>query len=188
MIRAILRQYVPLAVVITAFCGLAYLLVQQDLRLSGNDTQIQIAEDAAARLAAGEPLAGVVPTGTLDVGSSLAPFTIAYDDQGHVLAATGLLHGEPPALPAGVLDYVRQHGEDSISWQPEAGVRFAAVVSRVTGAHPGFVLAARSLREVEVRIGVVEELAGAAWLATMVATLIAVVVVEAVFRQPAAAR
>ena len=184
MFRSILRHFLPLAVIITAFAGLAYLVTQQALRLSGNDPQIQLAQDAAASLAAGQPVASVAPSGTLDIGRSLAPFTVVYDDQGHVLAATGLLHGQAPALPGGVLDYVRQHGEDRISWQPEPGARFAAVVERVAGTQPGFVLVARSLNETEARIATVEELAGAAWLATMLATLVAVVLVEALFRQP----
>src|SRR5215472_6374225 len=152
MLKAILRHFLPLAVVITAFCGLGYLVGQQVLRQLANDPQIQMAQDTAARLAAGEVLASVVPSATLDVGRSLAPFTIVYDDQSKVLAATGQLHGQPPALPAGVLDGVRQGGEDVVSWQPEPSARFAAVIERVTGAQPGFVLVARSLDETEDRI------------------------------------
>jgi hypothetical protein len=178
VIRQIVRHWLPLAAVITALCALAYLVAQQTLRLTGNDPQIQLAQDAADRLSAGVPLATVVPTGTLDVGRSLAPFTIAYDDQGNILAATGQLHGQPPALPSGVLDFVRQNGEDRRSWQPAPGVWYAAVVERVSGAHPGFVLVARSLRETEQRIVVVEQLAVAAWLATWVLSLIVVVFVE----------
>jgi hypothetical protein len=180
MLRQIIRHYLPLALVITAFCALAYLLTQQTLRLGANEPQIQMAQDAAARLSAGEAPASVVPVGTLDVGRSLAPFTIAYDEQGNVLAATGLLHGQPPALPSGVFDSVRQNGEDRISWQPEPGVRYAAVVERVTGAQPGFVLAARSLRETEDRIGVMGQLTVAAWLAALLAALVLVVLVELV--------
>jgi hypothetical protein len=178
MLRQIIRHYLPLALIITAFCALAYLLSQQMLRLGANEPQVQWAQDTAARLSAGEALASVVPAGTLDVGRSLAPFTIVYDDSGKVLVATGQLHGQPPALPSGVLNYVRQNGEDRISWQPEPGVRYAAVVERVTGAQPGFVLVARSLREAEDRIGVMGQLAVAAWLATQLASLVLVVLVE----------
>ncbi len=182
MIRQIIRHWLPLAAVITAVCALAYVTSQQVLRLTGNDPQIQLAQDAAARLSAGEPVASVVPAGTVDVGQSLAPFLIAYDDQGQVLAATGLLHGQPPALPSGVLASVRQQGEDRISWQPEPGVRYAAVVERVSGPQPGFVLAARSLRETEKRELGVEQLAGAGWLATLVGSLVVVLVVEWLLR------
>ncbi len=180
LIRQIIRHWLPLAAVVTALCGLAYVTSQQVLRLTGNDPQIQLAQDAAARLSAGEPVASVVPAGALDVGRSLAPFLIAYDDQGQVLAATGLLHGQPPALPSGVLAAVRKQGEDRVSWQPEPGVRYAAVVERVSGPQPGFVLAARSLAETEKRESGVEQLAAAAWLATIVMSLVLVVFVEVV--------
>ena len=178
MIRQIIRHWLPLAVVMTGLCGLVYVVSQQVLRLDGNDPQIQLAEDVASRLTAGEPLASVVTTGTLDVGISQAPFTIVYDDQGAVRAATGLLNGQPPALPSGVLDYVRQKGEDRISWQPTPGTRYAAVVARVGGGQPGFVLVARALRDTEQRIGVVGQLALAAWLGTLLASLAAVALVE----------
>src|SRR5262245_22690989 len=178
LIRQIIRQWLPLAVISTGLCGLVYLTGQQALRLGGNDPQIQMAQDAASRLAAGEPLASVAPTRTLDVGASLAPFTIVYDEQGGVLAATGQLHGETPSLPGGVLDYVRQHGEDRLSWQPEPGTRFAAVVERVMGAQPGFVLVARSLRETEVRIGLIQTWALIGWLALLAASLVTVSVLE----------
>ena len=93
-------------------------------------------------------------------------------------------HGQPPSLPGGVLDYVRQRGEDRLSWQPEPGTRYAAVVERVTAAQPGFVLVARSLRETERRIGVVQSLALVGWLALLAASLVAVVLVEIVLPAP----
>src|ERR1700692_1887141 len=99
---------------------------------------------------------------------SRAPFVIAYNDQGHPLASQAKLNGGIPAPPPGVFDYVRQHGEERVSWQPilgkVRGVRIAAVVERVGGAHPGFVLAGRSLREVEDRIADVQEMAGLTWI------------------------
>src|SRR5258708_5293251 len=58
--------------------------------------------------------------------------------------------------------------EKRVSWQPilgiTRGVRIAAVVERVGGAHPGFVLAGRSLREVEVREAHVRQMAGLTWI------------------------
>jgi hypothetical protein len=47
------------------------------------------------------------------------------------------------------------------------GVRVAAVVERVDGAQPGFVLAGRNMREVEVREHLVGQLATLAWLAML---------------------
>ena len=45
MLRQIIRHYLPLALVITAFCALAYLLTQQTLRLGANEPQIQMAQE-----------------------------------------------------------------------------------------------------------------------------------------------
>ena len=66
----------------------------------------------------------------------------------------------------------RQHGEERLSWQPRRGVRIAAVVQRVGGAHPGFVLAGRSLREVEDREEQVLQMAGATWIGMLGVILI----------------
>jgi hypothetical protein len=74
----------------------------------------------------------------------------------------------------GVFDYTRAHGQDRITWQPRSGVRSAAIVARYGGAHPGFVLAGRSLREVEAREDRLTLMVGIAWAATLGASLVAV--------------
>lgn len=172
-IKHILRQWLPLAVAITALCGLVYLAVQQELRQSANDPQIQIAEDAALALENGAAVDTRMPVDTTALEHSLAPFVMVFDDNGKVVASSATLRGETPQLPAGILDYVRTHGEDRVTWQPETGVRIAAVVVRVEGARPGFVLAGRSLREIEVREDNALLVAGAAWIVSLVASLAA---------------
>jgi hypothetical protein len=170
----ILRAWLPIAVVTAAFCGLAYLTVQQSLRQGANDPQIQMAEDAAAALAQGRSAEALVPLSTVDIARSLAPFMIVYDDAGNVLASSAVLHGVTPDIPAGVLDYARANGEDRVTWQPEAGVRLAAVVVRFEGTRSGFVLAARNMREVEKREAQTEQIAGLAMLVTLAASLAAI--------------
>jgi hypothetical protein len=76
------------------------------------------------------------------------------------------------------LDYVKQNGEDRVTWQPEAGVRIAAVIEGYGGAAPGYVLAGRSLREVEIREDQAEFFAGATWVAALGLTLVVIVVGE----------
>lgn len=188
--KTILRRWLPLALLATAFCGLVYVAVQQSLRLGANDPQIQLAEDTADALARGGAVASLVPASQVDIARSLAPFVVVFNDKGEALASSGLLHGRPPALPAGVLDYARQHGQDRVTWQPEPGVRVASVVVAYGGTSSGFVMAGRSLREVEKRIDQVGQIAGAAWLATLVASLALVALGELVLgrraaRQPA---
>jgi hypothetical protein len=171
--KNILRSWLPLAVAVTAVCGLVYLAVQQDLRQTANDPQIQMAEDAAAALENGAAVESVLPAGKTAIERSLAPFVMAFDDRGAVAGSSATLHEKTPQLPDGILEYVRGHGQDRVTWQPEPGVRIAAVVVRYQGAQPGFILAGRSLREVEVREDNAELEAGAAWIVTLAATLIA---------------
>ncbi len=169
-----LKPWLPIAAVTTILCGLAYLSVQQDLRMSANDPQIQMAEDAAQGLTQGAAVDTVVPTSQIDIARSLAPFVIVFDNRGNPLASSGLLQGEIPHLPPGVLDYVRQNGEDRITWQPQPGVRMASVVVGFSGVKSGFVLAARSLREIEKREDQAELEAGLAWIAALGVSLIVV--------------
>ncbi len=180
-IKNIIRHWLPLAVVITLLCGLTYLVVQQSLRWGANDPQIQMAQDAAAALAAGGTPESVLPAAQVEISGSLAPFMVVYSDAGEALASSARLHGEVPALPPGIFDYTRQHGEDRVSWQPEPGVRIAAVVVAYGGAQPGFVLAGRSLLEVEKRESQVGQLTGIAWLVSLIGTLIVVAASELIF-------
>ncbi len=180
-IKAVLRQWLPLAVAITAVCGLVYLAVQQELRQSANDPQIQMAEDAAAALGNGAAVDSILPAEKTAIERSLAAFVMVFDDRGEVTGSSATLHGETPQLPGGILDYVRSHGQDRVTWQPEPGARIAAVVVRYQGAQSGFVLAGRSLREVEIREGNVELEAGAAWVFTLAATLVVCALGEWIF-------
>ena len=148
-----------------------YTIPQQVLRLGANDPQVQLAGDLKARLEQGATPAEAVSAASIDMARSLAPFVIVYDDQGRPVASQATLNGSVPAPPSGVFDFVRTHGEERVSWQPVRGsagtVRIAAVVMRINGAHSGFVLAGRSLREVEAREELVGHLAGLTWLAML---------------------
>ena len=183
IIKNIIRHWLPLAVITFAFCGLVYAAVQQSLRIGANDPQVQLAEDTAAAIARGANPVSLVPPSNIDIAASLAPFMVVYDETGSVVTASGQLHGANLALPAGVLDYVKANGEDRITLQPEQGVRIAAVIVPVSGAKPGYVLAGRSLREVESRIDQFGLLVLAALLATLAGSLAVVVLVEVVIKR-----
>jgi hypothetical protein len=147
------KAWLPLGVAIVVLTGLVYVIVQQNYRMSANDPQIQIAEDIAAAIAKGQPADGIVPaTGTTEISQSLSPFVIIYDDNGKLIGSSAILNGKNPSYPTGVFDNVKKSGEARVTWQPEAGVRMATVVTRYTGTASGYVIAGRSLKEVEKRI------------------------------------
>src|SRR5580704_15773867 len=147
--------------------GLVYTAVQQNYRESADDPQIQLAEDTAAVLNAGRPASGLVLGGVVNMGTSLAPFIIVTDQNRHVIASSGQLNGGTPLPPAGAFEqaaagkgkYTDNPHENRITWQPAAGVRVAAVI---VPYHGGYVVAARSLREVESRESQLTEYCAAA--------------------------
>ncbi|HEX7593426.1 MAG TPA: hypothetical protein VF429_04570, partial [Anaerolineae bacterium] len=63
----------------------------------------------------------------------------------------------------------------------EPGVRSATIVTRFTSTQSGFVMAGRSLREVESRDSNLELLIGLGWLGTLFASLVIVAISQVVF-------
>jgi len=150
MTKLRLFKYFCLFVIVTAIFGSIELAVQQDYRLSANDPQIQIAEDLAMSLNLGKTPQWN-PIDNIDASRSLATFVGIYDATGTPILNTGpiLLDGGKMAVPpAGVFVYARTYGEDRITWQPKEGLRYAAVVVSYKN---GYIMVARSLREVEIR-------------------------------------
>ena len=176
LIRTLIRLWLPLAVGLTVLAGLVYAAVQQDLRQSANGPQVQMAEDAAAMLARGQSPQAVAGFSAVDVAVSLAPFVAVFDADGQPLASSGRIAGALPTLPLGVAGYMRDHSQDRITWQPRSGLRIAAVLQGVAPPGGGFVLAGRSLREVETRETAVLQVVAVAWSVGMAGTLAIVVV------------
>jgi hypothetical protein len=159
-----------LAGIATVLALAVYVIPQQVLRQDANDPQIELAENLAQQLNAGATLEASLPHDTIDMAHSLSPFLIAYNAEGKPLASQAKLDGNIPTPPKGVFDYVRANGEDRISWVPQPGARFAAVIIHIPAAKnvpEGFVLAARSLREVEIRQQKLGNLAFFNWLVMM---------------------
>ena len=176
MVKIIVRYWLILAVIVTGLSWLIYGVVQKDIRQGADDPQIQLAEDGAARLAGGQSIQEVVPIEKVDIAKSLAPYIIVFDSSGKPVASSALLDGQVPTIPAGVFDAVRQNGEDRISWQPRYGVRSAVVVTQFKGANSGFVLAGRSLREVEKREDSMQQIVFVGWIGILLISLLATVI------------
>lgn len=172
-------SWVPLAVAVTVLSGLVYVAVQQSYRQNADDPQVQMVEDAAAQLQAGMQPQEVVGTGKVDMLRSLAPFLIVYDESGQVLAASVQLNGQTPQVPDGLFLSVTPGREHRVTWQPQPGVRSAAVLAHYGGSKSGFVLAGRSLREVEDRVDRLTQAVLLACLAALVVTFIASAVATA---------
>lgn len=179
-VHKILIRWLPFAVLSIIFAGLVQVTVQQNYRMSANDPQIQIAEDVAGALNAGNPIENVFAGNIrVDATKSLAPFVIAFDGTGKIIASTVSFGSQtltPP--PAGVFD-AKQWGksfgpkdQNRFTWQPKAGVRIAAVMTKYhTDKLSGYVLAGRSLQEVENRESQLIMLVGLGLLASLFGSL-----------------
>ncbi len=168
-VRRSIVLWLPIATVSTVFAFMMYGTVQQALRSSANDPQLQMAEDAAASIAGGAAPDSVVTGSPVDIANSLAPFTIVFDRRGAVQASTAELDGHTPVPPQGVLDAATASGVDTITWQPRDGVRAAIVVVPYgSGTDGGTVLVGRSLRAVEDREDRTLLLSGLAWIAALI--------------------
>lgn len=170
--KNILKYWLLIAVIVSGVIGLNYAAIQQVLRQGANNPQIQMAEDAAAKLASGQQARDVVPVEQVDIASSIASYLIVFDASGQPIASSARLNGQIPTPPSGVFDYVRQHDEDRITWSPQAGVRDAIVVAQFKGVHSGFVVAGRSLREVEKLIDAIGQILLIGWLGMLIVTLL----------------
>jgi hypothetical protein len=132
-----------------------------------------MAEDAASALGSGTAPQSLIPSETVNINTSLAPYLVFYSASGTPTMGNGLLGGALPNLPSDIFTYTASAGEDRVTWQPASDVREAAVLVRVgdADAPEGFVLAARSLREVEAREGSLELITDIAWIIALVGTL-----------------
>jgi hypothetical protein len=176
MARPIFFHTVAFAAILT-ICGAgAALTCQQMLRRGANQPQAQMAEQLVSELTSGRAPAGLIPSRTVDLRHSLEPFAIVYDAAGIPLASSATLDGSVPIPPAGVFDYLRHHSSDTVTWQPQHGVRIAAVIRPVHGQTAAYILTGRSLRLVEEQESTFWRMAFSTWFG-----LLAVLVVGAIF-------
>jgi len=180
--RNVLRHWLQSALVIVAMCALIYLVAQQSFRWNADDPQVQMAEDGALALGKGAEPATLAPQTSVEISQSLAPFIMVVDDTGRVVFSSGTLYGKQPSLPLGVLEYTRKYSEDRLTWAPDAAVRIAAIVRRVDGNTPGFIVVGRSLREVESRIDKMSQIVIVVTALTLAASLVICFLTEGILR------
>ena len=160
------RAAAVLAVAVTFLVAGGYVVAQQKVRHDADHPQMEMARAAVANLNAGAVLSSVVPNTRVDLGQSASPYLIVVDAEGAVMASSGTLNGASVTPPSGVFDYVRAHGEDTVTWQPAPYARSAIVVDRFDR---GFVIAGRSLAATQTLEQELLRAAIAAWCVAIVA-------------------
>lgn len=170
--KSVLRYWLPLAFAITGLCLFTYIAVQQEIRLSANDPQIQLSEDIANHLSQVQDAAFLNQQGRSDISKSLSTYIAVFDKDKKLIAANGVLNNKPIAPPSGVFDEAHDQGQVRVTWQPQPGVRSAIVVTAYSGKNSGYVLVGRSLREVEKRENLLTFKFILSWLGILAGSLI----------------
>jgi hypothetical protein len=168
--------YLVFEVIISSFCLLAYVTVQQNYRTNADDPQIQIARDMKIKYSKSGLDSMSDAKEKFDISTSISPFYVIYDENAKPISSNALLYNKMPELPLGVFRSAKEKGEYKITWQPASGLRFATVVVHVSGKFNGYVMAGRSLLETEKRIKNLSLMTGLAWLITSVVVLILVII------------
>ncbi len=153
MRTASLVTHVAAAAIVTVTMALIYATVQQGYRTGANDPQVQMIRDLSERIKQSKSLETLLPTDTVNLQKSLAVFIQFYNEQKQVVYSSGLISNKMPQIPHGVLEAAKNTGENAVTWQPQYNVRLATVTRYVGTPQVAFVLAGRSLQEVEVRVG-----------------------------------
>lgn len=150
-IPVIIKYWFILAIAIAGLALMFLVLVQQVIRQSANDPQIQIAGDVAEALVKDKDFKSVIKDDQIDISKSLAPFIIVFNEKGQPIHSNGDLVGKMPTPPDGTFEYARRNGTDKFTWEPKPGIRIAAVLIYQGKNKEMFVLSGRSLREIEKR-------------------------------------
>lgn len=165
-----MKIFLTSVVIITAFCALTYVSVQQQARQAANDLPRQLVEQTVIKLNSGQSPQQLKFSDNVDVATEASPFVAVYSDQGKVVAGNALLHETPlQAPPHGVFQYAHDHDVNQITWQPEPGVRLATVtIPWHNNQGSGYVVAGQSLRIVEQRLRNLTHLTALTWLLCVV--------------------
>jgi len=132
------------------------------VRASANTEPAAVAAREVQLLAAGSgSLSGQQVELTIDSG----PFVVVYDADNAAVAGTVVRDGSLPVVPVGVLATARLKGQDDVTWQPAAGLRFA-VVARA-GSDGQVVVGGQSLTPFEDQETQAMILVGLGWLASI---------------------
>ncbi len=163
------------AVAVTLVMGFAFGVGQQVMRSLANDPQVEIIESVSDALAQGQDPQAFRSLASADMAKSLSPFVIVYDESGKAVSGTAMLDGQTPTPSNGVFDVAKAKGENRLTWMPKKGVRIAAIVKSYSSEQgKGFVLAGKSLREMEARVKNLLKLSVIAWAGALIVSSFAI--------------
>jgi hypothetical protein len=163
--RKAFRLWLVIIGTATLTLGAAYSMVQQEARLSANDTPVSNAESAKKLLESGGDPSETLTKQKINLKTDDGQFIIVTDSSRHVIASSAELDGTTPLPPQGVFDYTSAHGSDIITWQPDKNVRLAIYTTTYkSNSGSGYIISGQSLRQTENKINRLTVIAFVAWI------------------------
>ncbi len=178
---SVFQQWIPSAIMITLLCGISYTAVQQSLRTSADDPQVQITQDMSDLVATAPDPTAVINSAVkkkIDISKTLAIWGMIFDDSGKMLVSSGQLDGKELTIPKGVFDSTKKYGEDRFTFQPQKGVRHAVVMRHFGGSKPGFLMTARSLQAIEAREDTILQVVVFGWIVSLLVMYLVIAVLQ----------
>ncbi len=163
--------FLLLVVLSTVIFGAMYGAVQQNYRNGANDPQVEVVDQVAAVIKQDIPLDAILGSADqVDVAQSLSLFVMIFDKDKKLVSSSAQVDGQVPTPPQGTFDSANKEGGNRFTWEPKEGVRVAAVLKQVDDK--GYVLAGRSLREIEKRESDLLKMIAVSWLISVVTSLL----------------
>lgn len=149
-------------VLVTGIFGTVYVAAQQSVRASANTEPAAAAAREVQLLAAGS---GTLSEQRVELTADSGPFVVVYDADNAPVAGTVVRNGALPVVPTGLLAAARVEGQDKVTWQPAAGLRFAVVARAASDGRVA--VGGQSLAPFEDRDAQTLSLVGLGWLASI---------------------
>jgi hypothetical protein len=162
---------------VTVISLFVYLGIFQVYRNNANDPQLEISLDASKEIpkliAQGVSVESIIQGRTLEISESVSMFFVVFDKEGKTLASSGKLKGNLPVARKSILEASKKTGQNILTWEPQKDLRFAAVI-RPFENDSGYILVARSLKNIENSIKDLMKISFVAWLVLLILSYVLV--------------
>lgn len=143
--------FVTLVLILTVIFGSIFTIGQQVLRGDSDYPQVEVIQQVEGIIKQGVPLDVIVNSEeAIDLESSMSLFVMIFDKDKNLVGSSAKIGGQSPTPSAENFDLAKSKGENRFTWQPEKGVRVAAVLKPV--GDNAYVLAGKSLKETDKRV------------------------------------
>ncbi len=163
--------FLLLVILATVLLGTVHLSVKQVYRSNANDPQVEVVEQVSGIIKQDIPLDAIIgQSEQIDLATNLGLFVMIFDKDKKMVGSSMTLDGQVPTPPDSAFEGAKQPEGNRFTWQPKDDVRVAAVFKAVDDK--GYVLAGRSLKEVESREIELTRVVVIGWVISVVISLL----------------